>query len=340
MLQQKTAAVLDTRRPTILSVLGFFMVLSTTSYSRAESQKPGSPDPFEGSWRIKKVQASLAFDSTLNDSEKPDDSRQHPLEEQMVSIDDERWPGIRCRVGQKIPPSKKTLYLLSLGDKKDYAFRELERAMKTCQIGELRNTSSRYLENLTEISISCSFSGGSQRSDPSSRELTELQSMTLLSQKYALTKSKNNYLCLEKIPPLVEKPLVMTQPLRVKKTRTSPLEGPKIARKSLPNFCPVAFFTEPHPDESPLGLWLGKSRIIFTEAVEAALSTCEIPMGGKPQRAIRLMKHFEVLCGNELKRPTAESGFIEWLTVRDSRSVIVSAGGQFYCLEAKISVAH
>jgi hypothetical protein len=328
-------AKIVTKKAHYLRDLAFMMVMLP---SAAVGNTPNNQA--KGYWRIKNLNSSLTSESTLFDPQNTETLKFHPLLGLTISIDQGSDIGIPCRENGEIPRDKKTLYRLSLAGKNDFAFKELENALKTCQMGDLRNTSSKFLENLTESSITCSSAPHAERNNIKINDIIELHSVTLLSARYALGSTKNLYLCLEKIPPVVESPKIVSHSLRLKKSIPSPLVTERKMAQNIPEFCPSPSFIGLHPDESPLGVWLGKTRIVYSEAVEAALSTCGIPMGANPQKSIRLMKHYEVLCGHDLKPPEQKNAEIEWIAIAQERFIITSAGGYFYCLEPRASLSH
>jgi hypothetical protein len=228
---------------------------------------------------------------------------------------------------------------MSQANKNDYTYQELAQALKTCEVSEFRSPSKRYFDDMVEAPIRC------QSKEPTFGPLLSLGHVTRLSTNFALGHLNGFYICLEKIPGLVAKPKDIDLYRFVRAQASSPLSpDPKVDDQSkahlTPTLCDGASFVERHADESILGKYLAKTNLTYTEAVEAAFGTCGIPMGESPLRTLRLMRHFEVLCGANLNTPPTDGLHTQWISITQKNQMLVGTSNRFFCLSKTKALSH
>jgi hypothetical protein len=349
-----------------LSILIIGLLISEPSIRGATVQTPtASPwdddqNPgFKGLWRVKLIRASLVNNlDTLNMS--PPTVLNRSVDS-IVSVGEDSSLGLKCQIQRVTPDDQGILRRLSKGDKQDFARQELLQALKTCEQNDFKSVSEKFIKSLKEVKVACDQNPTPPGGD---RGLNSLTYITMLSKKYALGHLNNEYICLERLPSLSPEPSELTShkilvgqeksPLGSQNEPMTPIKSPikspidSEAKKPTkystlnPNtlLCPEPRFIEKHPDDSILTSYLNKSSLYGIDAVEAAFKTCKITLSNSPLKKIRLMRHFEVLCGDQLQIPPQDDKHLQWFSITPQNQLLVATAGQFFCFSKTKNLAH
>ncbi len=317
---------------------------------KAPLQDDDQNQSFNGLWRVKLIRASLVNNiDTLNMS--PPTVLNRSINS-LVSVGETSSYGLRCHIQQVTPDDQGILRRLSKGDKNDFAYQELRQALKTCEQNDFKSVSEKFINSLKEVKVTCE---PSPSHPDGGRGLKSLTHITMLSKKYALGHLNNDYICLERLPPLSSEPVKLASYKNLVGQENSPLSPKKIdppsdktSKMTSKNStltpwsltCPEPSFIEKHADESILASYLNRSSLNAIDAVEAAFKTCKITLSNSPLKKIRLMRHFEVLCGDQLLTPPQDDKHLQWFSVTPQNQVLVATADQFYCFSKSKHLAH